>query len=60
MDRHKIAFIGPKGAGKSTTLVEIYYHEALRSDKQCVYLDLVGISDDTFRICELYGYIMYL
>ena len=42
-----VAFFGPKGSGKSTTLLEAYYHGIAR-DKTCRYVDLAMCSDEIF------------
>ena len=39
MDTSNVTFIGPKGAGKSTTLVEVYYH-AVKVGKSAFFYDL--------------------
>lgn len=48
-ENKRVAFLGPKGSGKSTTLCETFY-EAQRLGKSCIYMDLAVTEDKAYCI----------
>lgn len=49
-----IAFVGPKGSGKTTTATEVYHR--LLKDKNAVYIDLSTANDEEYKGCSGRGY----
>ena len=52
MKSKNVGFLGPRGAGKSTTLREVYY-EAEKKGLPAYFIDLKIVMDQMFRDCRL-------
>ena len=51
MNKCGIAFVGPKGSGKTTTAGEVY-HKLLQQEKNAVYIDLNHAIDENYKDCS--------
>ena len=52
MELSNVGFLGPHGAGKSTTLREVYY-KAKEQGLPVYFIDLKKVNDEQFRGCRL-------
>lgn len=51
MSEGGVAFVGPKGSGKTTTAIEIY-HRLLERNDNAVYIDLIKVNDEQYKDCS--------